>query len=215
MTSEIPEDSRDEEVNSANVEEFKPSLAISIVWNVLGTILVFVGLLLFSLIYGEIGDGSLAGSSYVESTGEEDEFTVTVGLGGMLPVVILIVGVLLAHEAIHGVAFWWYGGRPKFGAALVQKILPVLYCTAPGYRFTRSQFSVIVLAPLVLISMAGIVMMPFVGYGALLVVPLALNFAGAIGDIWMFGMLMVRPANVMIEDLKDGLRFHYPATSVR
>jgi hypothetical protein len=209
VTENFPESDQPQQV-TPGIEEFKPSLGISIVWNVLGTIMIFVGFFLFTYIYAQIGDGS-GTTSFVES-GADDEnvFYLEFRVVEVLPLIVVTLLVLVAHEAIHGLAFRFFGGRPKFGAALIQKVLPVLYCTAPGYFFTRSQFSVIILAPLIVISVVGIALMPFVGNGLLIVIPLALNFAGAIGDVWMFGMLMWKRSDVQVEDLKDGLRFHYP-----
>jgi hypothetical protein len=52
--------------------------------------------------------------------------------------------------------------------------------------------------------------MPFVDDAILLVLPLAINLGGAIGDLWMAGMLLRSESGTMIEDHKDGLRFYPP-----
>jgi hypothetical protein len=193
------------------VEEFTPSLKLSILWTFLSLTLTIAGFILFLIVHSWIG-GAVSGTGSLVDAGTEGDTTyVTVQLGSVLILIALCVGVLVLHEAIHGAGFWYFGGRPEYGAAIVQKILPVLYCTAPGYRFTRAQFSVIILGPLVVISSLGIALMPFIDNSMLVVMPLAINFGGAIGDVWMFGMLLRRPRGTLIEDHKEGLRFHFPA----
>src|SRR5438874_2602152 len=54
----------------------------------------------------------------------------------------VLVGVILIHEALHGVGFLAFGGRPRFGFALASW-MPVAYAACPGRRFTRTQFLVI------------------------------------------------------------------------
>ncbi len=205
-----PPDCQDQIASAGPYEEFKPTLAISVVWTVLATVMTVAGFILFALVHTQVG-GTLGGDgSLVEYGSDNDTLYFSLRLGGMVALLAVVIGALLVHEAIHGLGFWYFGGRPTFGATIVQKILPVLYCSAPGYQFSRAQFSVIILAPLVVISLVGILLMPFVNNGMLLVTPLAVNFGGAIGDVWMFGMILRRKSGTMIEDLKDGLRFHPP-----
>jgi hypothetical protein len=42
---------------------------------------------------------------------------------------------------------------------------------------------------------------------------LAITLGGAVGDIWFVGLILRREPGTMIEDLKDGLRFHRPRTA--
>lgn len=196
------------------VEEFKPSLRLSIVWTILATVMVVVGFVLFTVVYAQIGSGAGDVAPVIETASGEELETSTITFQLTLPLILLVLGILVIHEAIHAVAFRAFGGRPEFGAALVQTILPVLYCTAPGYFFSRSQFMVIALSPLVVITLVGVALMPFVENGGLIVVPLALNLAGAVGDVWMFGMILRTADDVRIEDLRDGLRFYYPARAL-
>lgn len=199
--------------NVPEVEEWKPSLFISIVWTILATVMTVAGFFLFAVVYILVGRSGRVTSSFMETSADGDEVVVTLRLGGMLALIGVSVAVLVIHEAVHGAAFRFYGARPTFGAALVQKVLPVLYASAPGYTFSRGQFAVIILAPLVVISIAGVALMPLVRDGILLVVPLAVNFGGAVGDLWFIGLLLRRQPGTRIEDLKDGMRFHTPALS--
>lgn len=192
-------------------EEFKPTVWISIIWTVLATVMTIAGFLLFTVLFALLGGGSTNEILVVETESDGDSIFFSIQFGNMLLIMLLAFGVLVLHEAVHGAAFRFYGGRPTFGATVIQKILPAFYCSAPGYRFTRGQFAVIILAPLVVISMVGVALMPFVEDGLLLVLPLAINFGGAVGDVWMAGMLVRRRPGTMIEDLRDGLRFYPPA----
>ena len=177
-----------------NVEEWKPSLRLSIVWNILGLALVVVGFFLF----GVTAAGLSGGSVRIE------------GLDSLLIIIAILVGTLVVHEALHGLAMLLFGARPTFGVALVQKVMPVAYCTAHGHLFTRGQFIVVSLAPVVVMTVVGVSLMPFGNLAGWLIVPLAINLGGAIGDLWFFGMIVRKSPGVMIEDLRDGLRFHEP-----
>jgi hypothetical protein len=95
----------------------------------------------------------------------------------------LIVVFLLTfggHEALHGLAIRWAGHRPRFGMKLRQG---VLYATADGAYFSRRDFIIVALAPLVGLSAGGLLAMlvlpDALAYYAGLTV--ALNAAGAIG----------------------------------
>ena len=175
-------------------DEWKPTVGISVAWNILGLMLVVAGF---------IGFGILA----VVLSGET---TLEMGLGSFPILGLMLIATLVLHELVHGAALLLFGAKPQFGFALIQRILPVAYCTSPGYWFTRGQFFVVALAPVVGMSIVGVVLMPIGDLAAWMVIPLAINLGGGIGDLWMAGMLLRRPADVMIEDLRDGLRFHEP-----
>lgn len=194
-----------------HTEEWKPTFTLSIVWTVLGTLMTIGGLLLFAWIYTLINGELVASGAGVDFQSDDEPSAVTLRIDVTFLVIIATIAVLLIHEAVHALGFRLFGGRPVFGAMVVQKILPVLYCSAPGYRFTRGQFSIIIMGPLVVISVAGTALMPFVDNWLLLVAPLGVNFGGAVGDIWMFCALLRRQSDTQIEDLKDGLRFYFPA----
>jgi hypothetical protein len=205
------ERSEHDESNAHPVETWKPSTSVSIIWTILGTALTLAGFILFIFVYVFIRGEFAFDGSVIEYGTEGDTTYFSVQLGGSLLLILVSLGVLFIHEGIHAAGFRMFGGRPIVGAMMIQKILPAFYCSAPGYTFTRNQFIVIVLSPLVVISLVGVALMPVVDNGAFLVVPLAVNFGGAIGDIWMFVISMMRPPGTKIEDLKDGIRFHYPS----
>src|SRR5699024_7702352 len=105
------------------VQEWTPGFGISIVWTILGTAMTVAGFILFWLIYDAIGNGADS-SSLVETGSENGTVYFTVQFGGILAVLGVTVGMLVLHEAIHGVAFRYFGARPEYGAMMIQKILP-------------------------------------------------------------------------------------------
>ena len=39
------------------------------------------------------------------------------------------------------------GARPEYGVGVIGNVMPYLYCTAPGYRFRKSAYVSVALAP--------------------------------------------------------------------
>lgn len=119
--------------------------------------------------------------------------TILVGLFLMLVVVPLL------HEAVHGIMSLLIGARPSFGVGA-------------GFAFTtfrepvgRLAYAAIALAPLVVISIAGIAAMIWWPEGAeATLVVLIVNAAGAVGDLWMVWRLRDVPPNARLYDLADG-----------
>lgn len=196
-TPEMQPDEQPESPPGWTTEEWKPTFGMSIVWNLLGLLLVVVGFVLF---------GTIA----VILSGET---TLEIGMWSFPILGLMLIATLVIHELVHGAAMLMFGAKPQFGVAMIQRVLPVAYCTSPGHWFTRGQFMVVSLAPVVGMSIVGIALMPIGNLAALMVVPLAINLGGGIGDLWFAGMLLRRPKDIMIEDLRDGLRFHEPISA--
>jgi hypothetical protein len=127
--------------------------------------------------------------------------------------VLLVVGanilayivVLALHEAVHALAFALVGGRPVFGA----KWPFALYCGAPNQLFTRNAYLAVGLAPLVVISLAGIVLI-FLAPMLAPFVQLALigNLSGACGDLWAARILFGQPPTVLLQDTASGFEVY-------
>ena len=49
-----------------------------------------------------------------------------------------------------------FGARPSFGTILIGGVVPAVYATAEGYRFTRSRFLAVAAAPAVVIFVLGL-----------------------------------------------------------
>jgi hypothetical protein len=114
-----------------------------------------------------------------------------------------IVLVLVVHEALHGVAFAVFGGRPKFGAG-IKSAMPYFYATCPGKRFTWGQTLVIGALPFVVIDIAAL---GLAGYSPLVVpalVAFATNTTGAVVDLWLIAVILQTPRTALFEDTDDG-----------
>jgi hypothetical protein len=124
---------------------------------------------------------------------------------------IVLALVLLVHELVHAAAIALLGHQPRLGAKLDKG---VLYATADGALFRRDEFIMIALAPLVVITAVGlwlVVVLPdTLAYWAALAV--VFNASGAVGDLWMTGVVFRYPANALVRDEADGIRV-YEVTS--
>jgi hypothetical protein len=102
--------------------------------------------------------------------------------------ILTMLAVVILHEFIHAFFFWFFTReRPKIGFNLLYA-----YAAAPDWYFPRRQFLVIALAPFLLITIVGLVLMPWANFMAIprLVLALTVNAAGAVGDlivaVWLF-----------------------------
>ena len=122
---------------------------------------------------------------------------------------IALVAVLIVHELVHGLFYWLFSSRrPKFG---VQGFLP--YAAAPiGVYFPRKQFLAIGLAPLVVLTAVGLLL---VAITPTALVPflfffVAFNAAGAGGDLIMAIQLMSFASETLMEDSDTGVTIYRP-----
>ena len=131
------------------------------------------------------------------------------GIGGwglLLWFAINIVGYILIlpiHELIHGAAFALWGGKPYFG----MKLPYALYCGAKQQLFRRNQYLVVGLAPLVVITLAGIILtLLSPGLASYTIFATVGNVAGAAGDVLVAWRLLRLPESVLVEDTQAGYR---------
>lgn len=88
--------------------------------------------------------------------------------------------VIPLHEAVHALIIIGLGGRPRFGL----KMPLAAYCTAPNQLFTRNGYIAIALAPLIILSIAGVIVAIYApDIAAALLLAFAGNVSGAIGDL--------------------------------
>lgn len=130
----------------------------------------------------------------------------------LLDVVIAFVLVAAVHELVHGVAYWRLGGqRPRFG---IKGLLP--YAAAPPeVTFWRNEYLLIGIAPLVLLTVVGLLLMLLVPAGALslLVMFIAFNVAGSAGDLVMVRRLLSYPPDTLMADRETGVAVYGPEGS--
>src|SRR5512133_2766611 len=133
-------------------------------------------------------------------------------LGSWLGLLGAILGLtalhIIVHEAIHGVFFWLFTRtRPKFAFRWAYA-----YAAAPDWFIPRNPFLVTTLAPLVVISLAGIVLF-YAGPTAWLLptwLVISMNAAGAVGDIAVAGWLLRQPETCLAQDRGDAVSLYVP-----
>ena len=114
----------------------------------------------------------------------------------------LVALVVVPHELLHGLFMARYGGDVGYGIDVAYFVLPYAYAKTDGTSYTRNQLLVALLAPFVGITAAGLAAMVVVP-SPLLLVPLAANAAGSIGDLWMAAVLLQYPADVRVGPLPE------------
>jgi hypothetical protein len=153
---------------------------------------------LFTVLY-EFGTGQAAGLRLVPP--DVGWWAVAVNI---LVVVFLGTAFIIPHEWLHGLAIRYYGGKPRYGVGVAHFILPYAYATTE-HEFSRNQFIVVLLTPLVVLTLVGVLLMIGLEW-SLLIVPLTLNAAGAVADVWMALNVLSYPAHVRIVDHEGGVR---------
>lgn len=131
-------------------------------------------------------------------------------MGGVFKVVIGLLAItalmLLTHEAIHGVFFWLFTrSRPRFGIGA-----GYAYATAPGWFLPRAQYLIVGLAPLVIISIAGMALAavaPLSWFAPLLALVI-MNASGAVGDLAVVGWLLMQPGDCLAQDKGDAVTLY-------
>ncbi|MDX9956587.1 MAG: DUF3267 domain-containing protein, partial [Anaerolineae bacterium] len=124
----------------------------------------------------------------------------------MFLTVAMLLMTLVSHELLHGLALRYYGAKPTYG--ILWKAL-MFYATAAGHAFRRNAYVVIALAPLVGLSVLGLLllMLPLPVWLALpVVLCAAFNVGSAVGDLWLVRVASRYPHSAYIVDEKDGLR---------
>ncbi|TYT61050.1 DUF3267 domain-containing protein [Natrialba swarupiae] len=116
---------------------------------------------------------------------------------------VLVALVVVLHETIHGFAMARFGNAPRFGIGVSHFLLPYAYAETEGTNYTRTQLIVVLLAPLALITAGGVALVAIYPTPLLLVV-LAANVAGSVGDVWIAAALCRYPADVRVSGLPDG-----------
>lgn len=175
------------------LREFEATRSVVIQWTILGLAGFLVSLAIF-------------GAVYAATTGATAEFSLRLDAGdgpniavSFLLFLVLSLSIIILHELIHGAVMSIYGATPEYGVGISHFILPYAYATSGEARFTRNQFIAIALAPLFVISTVGTVLMS-ASHSFWLVIPLATNASGAIGDLWMTVIVLRYPAHVRVVD---------------
>jgi hypothetical protein len=121
------------------------------------------------------------------------------------PVLLVILALLLAyaavlvlHELVHGLFFLAFtGSLPHFGLKQMYA-----YACAPDWYIPRDQFLVVGLAPFILITIAGFLLMPMLDstLATFTLFAMAVNASGAIGDLYTVVWMLRFPSDAFVCD---------------
>lgn len=120
--------------------------------------------------------------------------------------VIATVSIVL-HEALHGLFFWTYTGKVKFGFKLWSKIGMMAYATSPNSILSRGRMIMITIAPQIL-SVVVLLAIGFMGLPNLarhgLLNMVAINLGGGCFDLYFVFLLLKEKGKVLVEDTMTG-----------
>ncbi|MBW6474160.1 MAG: DUF3267 domain-containing protein [Anaerolineaceae bacterium] len=122
--------------------------------------------------------------------------------------IITIIFVLSLHEAVHALFFWIFSQqKPVVGFKGF-----FAYASMPGWYFPRNQYLIIGIAPLILITLVGVVCLAILPSTLLnlVLVALVLNTSGAIGDLFVVIWLLTKPVETLALDQIDTIEFFVP-----
>jgi hypothetical protein len=121
----------------------------------------------------------------------------------------LQIVMVVLHELAHGTFFWVFTReRPVFGL----KSLHAAYAAAPDWYLPRNQHLIVGAASFVLITLAGLTLLPIVPptmVPALLFVIVS-NGAGAVGDFMMIAYLLGQPKETLVRDTGSAITIYRP-----
>jgi hypothetical protein len=109
------------------------------------------------------------------------------------------------HEFTHGIFLWAFTHkRPMFGF-----LGWYAYAAAPGWFFPRRQYLVIILAPFVLLSILGMILLAFLPARILFAVLFLtiINAASSTIDLWIAFKLAWENRPVVVKDLGGDIDF--------
>jgi hypothetical protein len=128
---------------------------------------------------------------------------------GVVLNILAYVLILPLHEAIHALIILIWGGRPHFGIKFLSGTgIPLaLYCGAEKQLFRRNVYLGVALAPLVVISLAGLILTLLVpSLASYFLLATAGNISGAAGDVLVAWRLFRFPSHTLVEDTETGYR---------
>lgn len=128
-----------------------------------------------------------------------------------IAMVVLTPLILAAHQLIHALVARLTGANPQLDVDVLQWMIPVMYCRPGDHLFTRSQFLLYALAPLGILTLIGILLLPLDSRSVWLIVPLALNSSLSTRDVWTAWLALKLPTDSLIRIERDGLRLFLPS----
>ena len=165
----------------------------NIIWlNVASVILM----ILFIFFFGFIATLILGNGAF------EQHFDLSTSFKGFL----IMFGIVIVHELIHGLFFKLFNpeGKVKFGFKN-----GMAYATSPQSIYTKGQFSIIILAPFVIIN--SLIFIAFLlGWfqGIAFIFFSAFHAASCVGDFYFILLLLTTEKGAYVEDTEVGITFY-------
>jgi hypothetical protein len=134
--------------------------------------------------------------------------SVKFGLSEIIFLLFLVVLNLVVHELIHGVFFWLITrSKPVFGLSL-----SYAFAAAPHWYIPKRFYWIIGLAPLILISLIGLLIIAIGPPSWMLpaLVVTGFNTGGAVGDIWIIFRLLRTSSTSLVNDTGHTVSFFQP-----
>jgi hypothetical protein len=122
-------------------------------------------------------------------------------LSEVLILLLVILITVIIHELIHGLFYWIFTrDRPVFAFKGAYA-----YAAVPDWYIPRNQFVIVGLAPLVIVSLAVILLSPLIPSNILIfmIASAAFNAAGALGDMVIVGWTLLHPQHIYVCDHGD------------
>lgn len=117
------------------------------------------------------------------------------------------VATIVAHEGLHGLFFWLFTGKAKFGFKLWSSWGPIFWASSPGSLISRRRFQIVALAPQIL-TIILLPIMVFVPLSSILayclLIAAGFNLCGGCFDIYLFFVLRKYPKHFLVQDTLDG-----------
>jgi uncharacterized membrane protein YdcZ (DUF606 family) len=134
-----------------------------------------------------------------------------------IPILTYILGLILGmmvviilHELVHGLFFWMTTGQaPKFGFKGAYA-----FAAAPEWYINRKAYFRIGAAPLVIITIIGLILIPVIPDRFLFpwLFCILANASGSVGDVYVLVDLMRQPATALIQDRGDRISIYTEAS---
>ncbi len=180
---------------AGGVSIMKPSDILQmLIWSIVLPVICILAILLI------LRPQLSSGGAFEFTTGSVFSF-----LGGLL---LVTAGMLVLHEGLHGLVFWLTTREaPKFA-------FKWYYASAsPGeWLLPRRPFLIATLLPLVAITLAGLLLLPFAGasWRFLLILLIVFNASGAAGDLLVALRLFKLPPETLSRDSGSEVTFFTP-----
>jgi hypothetical protein len=119
----------------------------------------------------------------------------------LLSILALMALHIVIHEAIHGVFFWIFTrARPRFALRLTYA-----YAAMPGWYIPRNKFFITTLAPFVVITILGLLLMLVTPWLLPVWFVMTINASGSVGDLLVAVWLLRHPSSSLAEDRGDSV----------